>query len=443
MDERDHHGLGDARPTERPRSRRAVLAGLLGGVGAWAAASVGRAGPVAAANGDVVHVGDQGLTGTQTTVISTATPSISVLWGSTTANTGSGVGLRGDSASQGGSGVWGNNTGFGPGVSGTSSGTGVSGTSSSAFGVHGRSGAGVAVIGAAGVLGESSASRGVWGVSNSSFGVAGTSSTGTGVVGDSSSGTGVAGYSGAVNGVGVRGEAPFGRGVEARSTSARAVDARSESGWGVYGRSDTSHGVHGSGQGSVGVGVYGESSAGQGVHGTSTSGIGAGGVSRAVDRPAVFGHSQGDSTGMLAFSAGLGSTLPAAKPKTGLYAEATQDGTSRGVWGRSNRGQGVRGQATGGVGVYATATTGFALRTSGRLKVDKVSGVASIPAGATSVTVSPGVDVTDSSFVLLTPMVNLGGRDLWVSLDPSADTVTIRISTQRGSVTKVAWLLLG
>ncbi|HEY7132798.1 MAG TPA: hypothetical protein VH440_11130 [Candidatus Limnocylindrales bacterium] len=49
--------------TTAPRSRRAILAGALGGAGAMLAATLGRAAPVAAANGDPVSLG-KGTTAT-------------------------------------------------------------------------------------------------------------------------------------------------------------------------------------------------------------------------------------------------------------------------------------------------------------------------------------------------------------------------------------------
>jgi hypothetical protein len=49
----------------------------------------------------------------------------------------------------------------------------------------------------------------------------------------------------------------------------------------------------------------------------------------------------------------------------------------------------------------------------------------------------------DSSFVLLTPMANIGSRALWFTTSTSADSITIRLSSSRSSSTKIAWLLLG
>ena len=88
------------------------------------------------------------------------------------------------------------------------------------------------------------------------------------------------------------------------------------------------------------------------------------------------------------------------------------------------------------------AASGLALQAAGRAKFS-TSGVASIPSGSTSLLVSPGVNVTASSFVLLTPKTNIGARALWFTTDPAADTFTIRMSAAKTSTTRVAWLLLG
>jgi hypothetical protein len=113
-----------------------------------------------------------------------------------------------------------------------------------------------------------------------------------------------------------------------------------------------------------------------------------------------------------------------------------------GAYGSTSSGTGVRGHSGSGTGLHGTTGSGFALQTGGRLKLS-TSGVASITAGATSKTVTPGVDVTSGSFVLLTPKANLGGRGLWFTTNATANTFSIRMSSSRGINTKVAWLLLG
>jgi len=181
-----------------------------------------------------------------------------------------------------------------------------------------------------------------------------------------------------------------------------------------------------------GSGVHGTSDTSAGVYGNSYNNIGVRGFSAAANQPALRGQSWGSHTGVHGVS---GSTVPAAKPKTGVYGYANQDKDSKGVWGFSGKGAGLFGQAN---------KSGYAIRSRGRVKFEKVSGVATIPAGSTTVTVSPNnVNVTSSSFVLLTPKANLGSRGLWYTTNPSADTITIHISSTRSSATKIAWLLLG
>jgi hypothetical protein len=111
-------------------------------------------------------------------------------------------------------------------------------------------------------------------------------------------------------------------------------------------------------------------------------------------------------------------------------------GTNYGVYGES--------MSRSGIGVYgkATKTTGVALQAAGRVKFS-TSGVASIPAGASRVTVTPGVAITPTAFVLLTPKVNLGGRDLWFTTNVTTDKLTIRISSARSTSTPIAWMLVG
>jgi hypothetical protein len=94
-----------------------------------------------------------------------------------------------------------------------------------------------------------------------------------------------------------------------------------------------------------------------------------------------------------------------------------------------------------GVAVFAAAGfDGYAFRSESRMQVWS-SGVATIPATKTTVTLNPLTMVSSLSFVLLTPMANLGGRSLWFTLDSVTNRLTIRMSSKRTSPTKVAWLM--
>jgi hypothetical protein len=106
-------------------------------------------------------------------------------------------------------------------------------------------------------------------------------------------------------------------------------------------------------------------------------------------------------------------------------------------------GDGVHGTATTGTGIVARSNSGIGLHVSkGRIKVSQVSGVATIKKGKKSVTVKPGVDINGKTFVLLTPMANLGSRSLWFTRSGTKDSITIRMSSTRGGPTKIAWLAL-
>ena len=207
------------------------------------------------------------------------------------------------------------------------------------------------------------------------------------------------------------------------------LEARSSSnGVGVIGSSSSNAGVFGSSASHIGV--HGASGSNRGVYGSSSSGTGVEGGSYASDQAAVRGSAEAGGTGLL----GSSGPIVAAKPKTGVYGYANQDSSSKGVWGFSGRGAGLYGQAN---------KAGYALRTNGRVRADKVSGVKTINAGVTSVTLNPGVKVTSSSFVLLTPRANIGSRGLWYTTNPTAGTITIHMSSSRSSNTKIGWLLLG
>ncbi len=246
--------------------------------------------------------------------------------------------------------------------------------------------------GAGGIYGRSSSYYGVWGHSATGTGVQGSSEWADGVYG-SASGSPFAGVHGEGTGVstaGVIGESTHWVGVLGHSTDNVAVHGISDSSTGVRGDSATS------------TAVWGSSVSGDGVLGQSVSRTGVRGLS-------------GDGS------------VPGAPPKVGVYGYAAQDATACGVTGRSTVGRGVNGLATTGRGVHGEATsglgvrgyattgtggsfeattpTGHALVTSGRISFGKVSGIASIAIGKTSVTIKPGLDITASTFVLLTPKI--------------------------------------
>jgi len=175
---------------------------------------------------------------------------------------------------------------------------------------------------------------------------------------------------------------------------------------GVWGRSDST---------STAYGVYGLAAAAT----TSAQGVG------------VYGHAMSSNGGVGTYG----------------YAQAAT-GTTYGAIGHalSPTGVGVYGFAPGGgVGVRATSVGGVALETSGRVVAHKVSGVATISKGKTSVSVKPGVGIGSTSFVLLSPRGNLGSRGLWSTLTASASagTITIRVSSAVSASTQIGWLLLG
>ena len=162
------------------------------------------------------------------------------------------------------------------------------------------------------------------------------------------------------------------------------------------------------------------------------------------DRTAVYGQS-GD---------GFALTAPA---KTGVYGVADQDATARGVSGKSVSGTGVHGQTTSGKGVIGTASgstgtgvnalathkNGFAVRASGRVNFAKISGVATIAAGATTVVITPGTDIVTTSYVIVTPQADPGTRRFWATVNATTDQITIRTNVSAASAIKVAYLILG
>jgi len=273
---------------------------------------------------------------------------------------------------------------------------------------------------------------GIWGAGVGA-GVFGISNAGAGVYGDSESSSGVYGVSHSGNGVGVLGY--------------------SVSGTGVYGEGVSGTGVVGT---SPSIGVSGTSTTGTGMSGSSGSGVAVSAYSNATSKPAGRSWSAGDSTGLQGHSGA--DSPPAAPAKTGVFGYATQDADARGVYGQSTSGRGVYGQATTGQGVRGYATTGsalygstssaksgYALRTVGRVKLEKSVGIATISAGSNHVTVSPGIDVTTTSAVVATLQGSAGGKTTVhrVSVSTTGDTFTIYLTANATSSVKAAWIILG
>jgi len=181
------------RPESRPSSRRALLAGALGGLGAWAAASISRPSAARATGID----GDVGLgaynTAGSTTTIDTSGNSSNAF----EAISNAGTAITGNSTS--GTGVDGFTSGTGSGVSGTSYGfSGVFGYTPGGTNTRGVTGVaygdGTGVVGQSsfnpvsipaktktgvyGYAGQDAASQGVWGHSPAGNGVVGSTTTG-------------------------------------------------------------------------------------------------------------------------------------------------------------------------------------------------------------------------------------------------------------------------
>ena len=223
----------------------------------------------------------------------------------------------------------------------------------------------------------------------------------------------------------------------------------------------TGNGIYG-GSLDTGIAVTGQSNQGIGVHGFSTSNIGVLGETIG-SVAAIAGRSFGGGTGVI--GSADNAPVPAAKAKTGVYGQATQDGTSRGVWGYSPAGYGVLGEATtgrgvqgtawsgvgvraaatDGTGVWASATAGYALRADGRILFNKSAGLATIASGASSVSVTPGIDLTATSAVIATLNGNAGGSTAVkrVAINATTNVFTIYLTANATAAVKVAWLVLG
>src|SRR4029079_18979522 len=64
---------------------------------------------------------------------------------------------------------------------------------------------------------------------------------------------------------------------------------------------------------------------------------------------------------------------------------------------------------TTGTGCYVTSTSGYALRTDGKVRLDKSAGLATVAGGTSAIAVTPGIDLTTTSAVIATLNGNAGG----------------------------------
>jgi len=333
----------------RPRSRRAILAAALGGIGAAALNALGRPSQATAANGNAIKLGISAVT--YGDADNTATSETGI-------KTTGGIGFRAQSVAADGMGAHAVGTDqayngiyavtWGPGGNGVHgfgnalNATGVAGQSGqNATGVLGLSGGGAlpaapAKTGVYGIATQDSAARGVHGKSTSGQGVRGEATTGIGVYAKAT-GTALQ-VDGSATVLNAAGDA-----LAAHTTG--VADAYSA----VRAISDApaGKGVHGTANNGAAAALRGDTTSptGRGVHGINTAGSAGG--------SGVVGQATA-GTGVLGFS-GTGS-LPAAPLKTGVYGVyGAPDVNSHGVHGLSGSGRGVFGESTSGTGVYGAS----------------------------------------------------------------------------------------
>jgi hypothetical protein len=226
---------GDAAQNVRgPVSRRALVAGLAGALGATAAAAVGAAAPAEAANPPVLLSQDNtGPSAHRTAIFVPNNTEVASLGDSASTfhgvfvgvyGAGATAGVRGDGAVAGAMGVQGNGAGDAVGVSGTGGPDGGAGVS----GLGSLTAAGVAGLGSQDGVSSGSGVSGIGGTPDG-IGVAGLGNgTGAGVFGSSNgTGAGVFGLGGASS-AGVQGQTGTGAGVSGRAVDAGGVGVLAE-----------------------------------------------------------------------------------------------------------------------------------------------------------------------------------------------------------------------
>jgi hypothetical protein len=371
-----------------PRSRRAILAGALGGLATAAVSLVHAPSVRAGVDGDVVL--DAVNTGAGTTEIDGGDPAFHVSSSGIAIHAAGGIGV--DSAGD----------------------PAVRGLSSAGVGVLGGSAVAAADIPApiaasTGVYGVSPAGHAIYGASDTGVGVyaANNSSTVAAIVAQSNLGPAIRGH-GHLDGI--IGESASGRsGIVGYSGTGSAPAGPAKTG--VYGEATQDAGSRGvSGFTLAGQGVHGDATTGQGVAGAATTGQGVKGTATTGD--AVLGQST----------------------------------SGKSVRGIATTGQGVAGEATSGIGVKAVATTGLALDVAGKAHFSR-SGKATIAANKTYVDVTVPGGLTGTPLVFA--MLQYARTGVWVTAArpnwPSTGLIRIQLNkvASTTATTAVAWFVAG
>jgi hypothetical protein len=191
---------------------------------------------------------------------------------------------------------------------------------------------------------------------------------------------------------------------------------------------------------SSGIGVEGYcDGTGQGVYGTS-NGIGVIGVS-----PSTSGLTQPSVAGVVGDSDGGPGVSGLSSGGAGVEGHSTvENGVSGYTTADNNSGVAGFDQSTGGgYGLYGQSDNGVALWANGVAKFQR-SGIASIPAGKSSATVSAS-PLTDTSLILATPQNSISG--LYVqAVIPNVTAGTFKIVLSKavpsGDAAKVGWFIV-
>jgi hypothetical protein len=245
----------------------------------------------------------------------------------------------------------------------------------------------------------------------------------TRVVNTTRSSTALRGEASGPSAIGLEGVSRAGHGVHGLSRDGNGVSGESVFGVGVSGHSIEPGSTAVLGVSTDGVGVDGGSHGGVGVQGNSKFGVAVRGGNISETEPAIEGWAQNGQTGVMGRSTTFDEFDPVTSPR------------HVGVFGVSDR--------PGGRGVFARSREGRALQASGRVRFS-TSGVATVLAGASTVTVTPTFRVVSSAKVLATPQADPGNGAAvrFVSIDPAANAFTVHLTRPVADAMSVAWFVL-